>query len=391
MDNKILNSIIKLEKYIKQENFSGYDPYDVLNSFIPFHWFGSSVQKIALQLHKRNPVNIRPLIGIRKGLNPKGLGLLLKAYVILFKATGIEEYLHNADWIFKWLLNNYSKGYSGICWGYNFDWTSDPDFIPAFTPSVVVTSFITDGLFEYYQLSQNKEAKDAIISSSNYVIRDLKRTELNEGVCFSYTHLSPDCCYNASLLAAEILARADNLEKETGFQDLINRSIDFIITKQKPDGAWYYSYDPLRLKERKQIDFHQGYIINSLYNLKKLLNSSRNDIDKAIIKGIDHYKNYQFNLNGRSYWRIPKKWPIDNHNQSVGIYTFANLKEYQQSSELMDFSDLIAQWTIHNMQSKKHGFFYYRKHKLFNNKISYMRWSQAWMLLALSKLYEQSL
>jgi len=36
------------------------------------------------------------------------------------------------------------------------------------------------------------------------------------------------------------------------------------------------------------------------------------------------------------------------------------------------------------MWSKK-GYFYYQKHRFYTNKISYMRWSQAWMLLAISR------
>jgi hypothetical protein len=39
------------------------------------------------------------------------------------------------------------------------------------------------------------------------------------------------------------------------------------------------------------------------------------------------------------------------------------------------------------MQDKK-GYFYYQKFPFFTNKISYMRWGQAWMLLAISSLLE---
>jgi len=30
----------KLQAYVEAENFKGYDPYDTLNSPIPFHWLG---------------------------------------------------------------------------------------------------------------------------------------------------------------------------------------------------------------------------------------------------------------------------------------------------------------------------------------------------------------
>jgi len=41
------------------------------------------------------------------------------------------------------------------------------------------------------------------------------------------------------------------------------------------------------------------------------------------------------------------------------------------------------------MQSKN-GYFFYQKKRFFKNKISYMRWSQAWMLYALA-IFAQSL
>ena len=45
----------------------------------------------------------------------------------------------------------------------------------------------------------------------------------------------------------------------------------------------------------------------------------------------------------------------------------------------------MARWAIENMQSKD-GFFHYRKGRFHTNKIPFMRWGQAWMMLALSRL-----
>jgi hypothetical protein len=53
--------------------------------------------------------------------------------------------------------------------------------------------------------------------------------------------------------------------------------------------------------------------------------------------------------------------------------------------EYLNFSKIIANWTITEMQDKK-GFFYYRKLKTYTNKISFMRWGQAWMFVALTEL-----
>ena len=141
---KIQNSFNQLENYIIKENYRGYDPYDTLNSWIPFKKLGKWSPILTTQLQKLNPINIRPLIGIKKEYNPKAMGLFLQAYSILYKKTGNEEYLERAKYLFNWLVNNYSQDYSGICWGYNFPWASSSKYMSAYTPSSVVTLSISN-------------------------------------------------------------------------------------------------------------------------------------------------------------------------------------------------------------------------------------------------------
>lgn len=90
---------------------------------------------------------------------------------------------------------------------------------------------------------------------------------------------------------------------------------------------------------------------------------------------------------GSSYWRWPKKWPVEIHNQAQGIITLLKLNKYYPNSE--EFASIIARWTIKNMQAKD-GHFYYQNFKYYKNKISYMRWSNAWMFLALAYLLEDN-
>jgi hypothetical protein len=44
----------------------------------------------------------------------------------------------------------------------------------------------------------------------------------------------------------------------------------------------------------------------------------------------------------------------------------------------------VLDWTVREMQDPEEGFFYYRKGRLFTNRTPFMRWGQAWMLLALA-------
>ena len=372
----------RLIRYVEAESYCGYDPYDALNSSFNFKRFGKLGPIIATQIQVRNPVNVRPLIGITKGYNPKGMGLFLKSYCNLYAKTGDRAFLHKADWIFNWLMENYSRGFSGMGWGYNFPWAGLSEFKKAFLPSVVVTAHVVDGLYAYFALTKNEKAGQAIISAADYVKKDIPVTSFQEGISFAYTHQSTGACYNASLHAAEILLKASLVRGEKPDKQ-VEQAAMFVLARQKSDGSWYYSYDPESGTERRQIDFHQGFILVSLHNIRLQGGILNEAIRQAVKKGLEYYRKEQFLKDGRSLWRVPVRWPVDIHNQSQGIITFALLRDY--GPDYLEFAKTIADWTINKMQHKT-GYFYYRKNPLFTNKISYMRWSQAWMLLALSEL-----
>ena len=103
----------------------------------------------------------------------------------------------------------------------------------------------------------------------------------------------------------------------------------------------------------------------------------------ALKIGADYYFNKQFKKNGQSIFRVPNEYPVEIHNQAQGIITLTRLSYL--NNEYTAFATTIAQWTTDNMQSNK-GYFYYKKYPLYTIKTPFMRWSQAWMFLALTEL-----
>lgn len=407
--NLIENSLEKLLHYIEAENYNGYDPYDFLNGGLPLGWLGKYGQAIVIQAGKRIPINIRPMLGIRKEYNAKGMGLILQAYSIMYQKRKEEEdgsrqledgrrksevrsqksvvrsqksevLLEKMQFIFNWLRDNYSKGYSGYCWGYNFPWASPGKYLKPGVPSAVVTAFVGKGIYEYYMATNDPKAIAVLKSASDFILNDLDITEDETGICFSYTPVIKDCCYNASLLGAELLAKTAAVTGDFLHKDKIIRAVDFVISRQQPDGSWNYSLDFKSGKERKQIDFHQGFVLESIFEIQKIIDPENKSYDESIKKGLDYYKNIQFDNEGCSNWRIPEKWPLEIHNQSQGIITFCRLSGYNDS--YLAFAEKISEYTIRLMQSAE-GYFYYRKYPGYVIKIPYMRWSQAWMMLAL--------
>ncbi len=389
-DNLPHDTLYEVLSYTASEDFAGYDPYDTLNAWVPFHWLGKWGPVLAIQFQKRNPINIRPLLGIKKERNPKAIGLFLRAYSLLYMRDPKPEYLGHMRSLFAWLRDNPSKGYSSYCWGYNFPWASPLKYMPAYMPSVVATGFVVKGLHEYYRATTDPEVPSLIQGAADFVLNHVERHEDQTGLCFSYTPVMKDACYNASLLGAEILARnlhsppsppqppsSPSLLREGEEGGVIRRAVDFVVHRQHPDGRWNYSIDPDTGKERTQIDFHQGYVIESIEEIMRLTGRRPAHWEEAVRKGLEFYRNEQFFDDGRSKWRLPKEWPVEIHNQAQGIITFGMFDEYR------DFASVIADYTIREMRDER-GYFYYHKFKNYTIKIPYMRWSQAWMAVALA-------
>jgi len=375
--------LFALIEYIENEKYAGYDPYDALMGKCKFKIFGKWGPALAVQFIKRNPINLRPLFGIKKSINPKAIGLMLQAYCILYEITKEKKWLDQSHLFFSWLCEHQSSDYKGVSWGYPFTWANPEKKLPVFTPTAVVTGFVIRGIFAYYKLTKIPEALEMMRGAVDFVLDELHITKNDDGVCFSYTHFKQDCCYNASLLAAETLARMCAVSHDHTLYNLSCKAVDFVVSHQHSDGRWNYSIDLQKGIERAQIDFHQGYVLESISNIMELLQIKSAKYSDAITKGSDYYYSKQFFPHGQSRWRLPKVYPVDIHNQSQGIITFTRLGKFNPL--FSSFAHKIADWTISHMLSEQ-GYFYYQKHYLFTNRISYMRWSQAWMLLALTTL-----
>lgn len=377
----------QLQEYIEKQGFKGFDPYDVLCSKFPFRLFGRWGEVLAIQFQKRNPINIRPLLGIKKEYNAKAIGLLLESYVTLEKLELQKDFKSQSKFFFSFLKDTISPGFNGACWGYPFAWSTTEKHLPANAPNVVVTAFAVRGLYKYYEKTKDPTAAELIHSAARFVYMDLPRNESSVGTFFSYTPFQQDCCYNASLFAAEILARSSAISKNDSYQTLAVSAVEFVVKQQHDDGHWNYSRNLKTGEERVQIDFHQGYVIDSVFLIAQLLKIENQSWNNAVSAGTKFYREKQFLDSGQSLWRIPKAFPVDIHNQSQGIITFSRMSHLDPS--YLPFANTIAAWTKMNMQHAS-GYFYYRKLKAYTNKISYLRWSNAWMLLALVTLEEKN-
>lgn len=377
--SKFKNSFIKLKSYCEAQQFKGWDPFDGLNSklfnVIPFVNKSKLLRLAWLQAFKRNPLNFRALTGVAKEYNTKGLGLFLTSYCNLYLTDPKEEYLEKIHFFSKLLLKMQVKGYSGSCWGYNFNWQARAFFQPKNTPTVVATSFISSALFSAYEITNEKAYLNTALSASEFIVNDLNKTVTTKGIAFSYSPLDSTQVLNATLLAVRQLSESYKYNSSSTYLDYAKKGATYVCSHQKKDGSWPYGSLPYH----QWVDsFHTGYNLECLGVYQQI--SKDLSFNSYLEKGLEYYINNFFTAEGASKYYNNSLYPIDIHAPAQLIVTLSKLNVLNKHKKLVDS---VLNWTIDNMQSKD-GSFYYQKRKYYTNKIPYMRWTQAWMFYGFS-------
>lgn len=385
-------TLLSLKSYCESEQFKGWDPYDGLNSklfqALPFLKNSALCRLAVIQGFKRSPINFRKVAMVPKEYNAKGIGLFLQGYCNLYKAVSDNLQLQDAfgtkvqlmdkiNELAELLISLQSKGYSGACWGYNFDWQARRLFLfPKYTPTVVATCFCATALMDAYEVTGNKRYLDIALSSADFVVKDLHRTELKNGFLFSYSPLQGnDTVYNASLLGSKLLACCYHYTDNEDLKRLAEASVKACCEAQSEDGSWVYGMLPVQ----SWIDsFHTGYNLDALLTYEEMTGDTtyRSNIEK----GFEFYIKNFFEPDGCPKYYHDRKYPIDIHCPGQLFVTLERLHKFEQYHLL---AENVLNWTIRHMQDRN-GYFYYQLKKGMNSRISYMRWSNAFMFNALT-------
>jgi rhamnogalacturonyl hydrolase YesR len=387
MDMTVLNSFNSLKRYCVKENFQGWDPYDGLMSRIfkatPVLPKSRLARLMWIQFIKKMPLNLRGPLRIEKGSNAKGLALFISGFSQLSRIDKQrEESIMHIKELADRVIQLNAPGYSGICWGYNFDWESRAFYQKKNTPTIVATSYVANALIDAFEVTSDEKYLNNAISAKDFILKDLKRTYNHQGdFAFSYSPFDNTSVFNASLLGARLLSRIYSYNKEEELLALARKAVSYCCHYQNPDGSWFYSSLPFH----QWIDnFHTGFNLECIYEYGSF--SKDESFKENFTKGLEYYVNTFFDNKGRSKYYQNALYPIDIHAPSQLIITLSKSHLIEERQELVD---RVTKWTIQNMQSSK-GYFYFQKRKLYTNKIPYMRWSQGWMFYGLSHYLSNS-
>jgi len=378
----IQQTIRSLLDYCIQNKWAGYDPYDGLNSRV-FHAIPLIQNRIGrlifTQAMKRLPTNVRSLFLVPKGENPKGLAIFCSALFILSKSDSLKtiDPIHH---LLKRLVELRSPDTSYFCWGYNFDWQSRDIFLPKFVPNIICTIFVGNVLLDAYTKFTDSKYLDMAKSAGDFLLEGLNILKSGDEICFSYTPLDNGQVHNVNLLGAAFLSRLYSLTSEKKFLGPALRAARYSTHRQNEDGSWVYGED----KTQRWIDnFHTGYNLCALKDIGDY--AGTHEFESNVNKGFKFYVNNFFREDGAPKYFHDRTYPIDIHSVAQSIITLSAFRDLDENN--IKLASSVFEWAMANMWDEG-GYFYFQVTPYYKNKISYMRWSQAWMLLALATLLE---
>ena len=374
MENMVDVALKKLNQYCRKSEYKGWDLYDGLNSkllsvlpvrhskFVRLGW---------IQLIKRSPINLRRILLVPKGYNPKGLALFASGLIVQGDIRNAGKLLSLLD---KMSCVKYGRG----CWGYNFAWQARAFYVPIGTPNLVTTVFVANAYLDMFEATGDNSYLETARQSCTFILNNLILREDSNTLVFRYVPNAETVVHNAYMLGAALLARTYRYSADPIYLEKSRKAIANAIRALSPEFSWPYGE---RFHHQFVDNFHTGFNLVALNTWSEATQDRTWDTELA--GAYDYWRKTFFLQNGCPRYYSNSTYPIDVHCSAQGIVTCLALRRL--NAESINLAKKIAEWTIENMQSTS-GAFYYQKTKWFTNKISYIRWSQAWMFYALSQL-----
>ncbi len=374
----IEDSLNRVERWVEERNYRGYEPFDGLSSWFRPLTFGNLLgERLLMQLIRQCPFNLRPLMGVKPKDSTKGRGYMASGYLFRYRTSREAAYLRKAEECLDWLDRHKALKFSTHSWSNHFDFSSRGGAYTKDDPIIVWTALIGFAYLEAYELSGNQRWLDIADSVCGWII-DLPREKTNRGDCLSYLAHVQSSIHNSNMLGAAMLARTARHTGNRRYVEVARSAMEYSCSRQMADGAWPYGESP---KYHWIDNFHTGYNLDSL---KCYIESTGDNSWSANFRaGLDYYKRHFFEDDGCPKYYHDRRYPVDSQCAAQSIESLASFSN--DDPECLELSVKVARWVIGNMQDRD-GHFYYRIYPLMKARTPMLHWAQATMYKGLAVL-----
>ncbi len=366
----------------REQDYREYTKHDALNSPLLSALFGHHrlTRILATQAVMRFPFNVRPLLGVPRSENPKGLALWVMALLDGYQTFGEEHYRAEAERLLERLLSLRSSGkWHGDCWGYQYPWQDLGFFAPKATPNAVVTAFVCEAFLHACRVTGDERYLEPARSAAGFFLNDLRVLwDTPDELCLGYMPLPMTMrVMDVSVLIAAVLAALAAREGDGSLRRTALRLARYVARRQTAEGAWYYT-DPPEDSPVKIDNYHTGFILDALDRVMTTL--TVDEWREQHRRGAAFYAQHLFNADGSPRWMSDRDYPHDIHGAAQGILTFSQPDLGQIYPEL---APRIVEWALTRMYDPV-GRFYYQQTRFYTKKFTFLRWCNAWMCRALA-------
>lgn len=368
----------RLEKWVEDHRYKGYEPFDGLSSWFRPLCFGNLMgERLLQQLIRQSPLNLRPLFGIKEQESTKGRGYMAAAYLLRYRTTGDSNYLAKAEMCLDWLDKNKAPKFTDHSWSNCFDFSSRGGKYTRHDPIIVWTSLIGHAYLDAYEITKEQRWLTIADSAARWVFK-LPREKTDSGNCLSYLSFVQSSIHNANMLGAGLLARVGKFTGNAEYQKVAQSAMWYSCSRQLPDGSWWYAEEP---KYHWIDNFHTGYNLDAL---KHYIDSTGDETWRGNMRrGLEFFKANFFEADGCPKYYHNRRYPIDSQCAGQAMETLANFSDDDPSC--LDLGVRCAQWTTRNMQAAD-GHFYYRIYPWGKARTAMLHWGQATIYKGLAQL-----
>lgn len=361
---------------IDETHLAGVDPYDALRSpRLPgFVRDSARLRQLAVQLRKRIPFDLAPMLGIEPFIMAKTVGCFLAGEARKVEAGVIEPSAGSESVGALLDVLDRCEGKAGEGgWGYEFDVQTRWAFYPKGSANLIATVFVARGLLEAGIALVDEGLVGRAYECAEFLVRTLWD---EEGDCFRYTPGSVTLIHNANYLGAGLVAAAGRIRDVASMREIASRALATSRSAQRVEGWWPYG-------QGAGLEWIDSF--HTAYNLDGLLTAMLCGVDGAADSfhlGMADWQAHFFDQDGRPYYYRDKRGPAEIHAAATAVDVLARWAVLSGDAKL---ARTVAIWVRDNLVAPD-GTTIYRSGGVFPDRRHFVRWGDAHWALATGSL-----
>ena len=239
-----------------------------------------------------------------------------------------------------------------------------------------------DAWLDHYEITGAQKSLEICNQIAEFLLRGLNRSfARSDRFCFSYTPIDHFKVHNANLFGAAFLARLAKVSGSNEHKESSIKATRYTLSEQNSDGSFYYwgSEAPTIIDH-----YHTGFVLRHLDTVHRMLNLR--ELAVPLRRGFDFYAQELFTTAGIPKFTPKHLHPIDIHSCAEALLCLGQLGP---RFGMLDRVGPVFDFTEAHMKSEQGWYVAMLRRRWWGIQriaIPYLRWSEAWMLLALARL-----